>query len=164
MATAKITQKLDESLSRYAELGKQTKGFGLQNMEWNRRLALEKEMSRDPGAFRYLKIGYDESSNFLMFPAPTGIKVVAITSLWQIYLFSCRFTTWSPNKWSVKSAKAKMSGLWEWLCAELCPASPRNCRELLRQCNLCEASEFWVFDRVFLQRRGGSGEPESEVQ
>uniref|UniRef100_A0A915CQU2 peptidylprolyl isomerase n=1 Tax=Ditylenchus dipsaci TaxID=166011 RepID=A0A915CQU2_9BILA len=75
LRSAKIVKKLDESLQRYIELGKETKGFGLQNMEWNRRVALEREMSRDPAAFRYLKIGYDESSNFLYFPTPIGIKV-----------------------------------------------------------------------------------------
>lgn len=75
LATAKIVKRLDESLQRYIELGKEMKGFGLQNMEWNRRVALEKEMSRDPAAFRYLKIGYDESGNFLYYPSPIGIKV-----------------------------------------------------------------------------------------
>ena len=72
---AKILKKLDESLQRYIELGKETKGHGLQNVEWNRRVALEKELNRDPTAFRHLSITYDESSNFLIYPTPLGIRV-----------------------------------------------------------------------------------------
>ncbi|KAH7708278.1 cyclophilin-type peptidyl-prolyl cis-trans isomerase-15 [Aphelenchoides avenae] len=44
-------------------------------MEWNRRVATEKEMSRDPAAFRHLRVTFDESGNFLIYPTPLGIRV-----------------------------------------------------------------------------------------
>lgn len=49
--------------------------FGLPNMEWSRRVAAERELDRDPEAFRLLEIAFDESSNFLIYPTPLGIKV-----------------------------------------------------------------------------------------
>lgn len=51
------------------------RGHGLQNMEWNRRVAIEKEMSRDPASFRFLRVAFDESGNFLVYPTPLGIRV-----------------------------------------------------------------------------------------
>lgn len=52
------------------------RGFGLPNMEWNRRIAIEKELNRDPNAFRFVGTVYDESSNFLIYPTPVGINVI----------------------------------------------------------------------------------------
>ncbi|KAI1727510.1 cyclophilin type peptidyl-prolyl cis-trans isomerase/CLD domain-containing protein [Ditylenchus destructor] len=78
LKTAMILTRLNETLQRYVERGKETKGFGMQNMEWNRRIALEKELNKDPASFRYLRIAYDESSNFLIYPTPLGISVYNI--------------------------------------------------------------------------------------
>ena len=44
-------------------------------MEWNRRVALEKEMAREAGPQRYSRLTYDHSSNFLIYPTPLGINV-----------------------------------------------------------------------------------------
>ncbi|VDK70952.1 unnamed protein product [Gongylonema pulchrum] len=44
-------------------------------MEWNRRVALEKELDRDENTFQHLSICFDETSNFLIYPTPIGIKV-----------------------------------------------------------------------------------------
>lgn len=72
---SKILKKLDESLSCYNQKGKETMGFGLPNMEWNRRMAIEKDLNRDTDAFKFVKAIYDESSNFLIYPTPIGISV-----------------------------------------------------------------------------------------
>lgn len=45
-------------------------------MEWNRRIAIEKELNRDDDAFKFVKAVYDESSNFLIYPSPIGICVI----------------------------------------------------------------------------------------
>lgn len=50
----------------------------MQNMEWSRRIALEKDLNKDPTAFKHLQICYDESSNFLIYPTPIGLKVYNI--------------------------------------------------------------------------------------
>lgn len=44
-------------------------------MEWNRRVALEKEMGKDSNILRSIRITYDFSSNFLIYPTPLGINV-----------------------------------------------------------------------------------------
>ncbi|KAL3124066.1 hypothetical protein niasHT_004655 [Heterodera trifolii] len=80
LRSGKIIKKLDETLQRYIEMGKETKGNGLPAIEWNRRVALEKEMSRDPNALRFISITYDASSNFLIFPTPLGITVYNLVS------------------------------------------------------------------------------------
>lgn len=54
---------------------KLSRNYGLQNMEWNRRVALEKELDRDENTFQHLSICFDETSNFLIYPTPIGIKV-----------------------------------------------------------------------------------------
>ncbi|KAF7634070.1 hypothetical protein Mgra_00006488 [Meloidogyne graminicola] len=72
----KIIQKLDETIEKYIQMGNETKGNGLPAMEWTRRVALEKEMAtRDVNAFRYIKLIFDNSSNFIIYPTPLGINV-----------------------------------------------------------------------------------------
>lgn len=40
-------------------------------------MAVEKELNRESNAFRFVKVTYDESSNFLIYPTPIGITVCA---------------------------------------------------------------------------------------
>lgn len=49
-------------------------------MEWNRRIAMEKELSKDPSSFRFLNISYDFSGNFLIYPSILGIRVYNLIS------------------------------------------------------------------------------------
>ncbi|MFH4976620.1 hypothetical protein AB6A40_003329 [Gnathostoma spinigerum] len=71
----KLIKTINETLQSYVEQAKVNKNYGLQNMEWNRRVALEKELDRDDLTFRHTAICYDETSNFLIYPTPVGIKV-----------------------------------------------------------------------------------------
>jgi peptidylprolyl isomerase domain and WD repeat-containing protein 1 len=57
------------------------RGNGLPAMEWNRRVALEKEMARDPSVpLRHIRMAYDSSGNFLIYPTPLGINVYNLRS------------------------------------------------------------------------------------
>ncbi|KAI6179310.1 Cyclophilin-type peptidyl-prolyl cis-trans isomerase-15 [Aphelenchoides besseyi] len=51
------------------------KSHGLPTMEWNRRVALEKELNKSEAAFQHLKFTFDFSGNFLIYPTPLGISV-----------------------------------------------------------------------------------------
>ncbi|CAG9530922.1 unnamed protein product [Cercopithifilaria johnstoni] len=73
--TGKLMKVIDESLRSYVDQAVANKNYGLQNMEWSRRVALEKELDRDENAFQHLSICFDETSNFLIYPTPIGIKV-----------------------------------------------------------------------------------------
>lgn len=45
-------------------------------MEWHRRIALEREIEKSDETFRLINFCFDESSNFLIYPTPLGIKVI----------------------------------------------------------------------------------------
>uniref|UniRef100_A0A915PG71 peptidylprolyl isomerase n=1 Tax=Setaria digitata TaxID=48799 RepID=A0A915PG71_9BILA len=74
-ASGKLIKMIDETLRSYMDQAAANKNYGLQNMEWNRRVALEKELDRDENTFQHLSICFDETSNFLIYPTPIGIKV-----------------------------------------------------------------------------------------
>ncbi|VDK79317.1 unnamed protein product [Litomosoides sigmodontis] len=74
-ATGKLIKIIDETLRFYVDQAVANKNYGLQNMEWSRRVALEKELDRDENTFQHLSICFDETSNFLIYPTPIGIKV-----------------------------------------------------------------------------------------
>jgi peptidylprolyl isomerase domain and WD repeat-containing protein 1 len=50
------------------------------NMEWHRRIALEKELDKTPDAFRLITLAFDESSNFLLYATPLGVKVTNLVT------------------------------------------------------------------------------------
>ncbi|VDN95041.1 unnamed protein product [Brugia pahangi] len=74
-ASGKLIKVIDETMRFYIDQAAANKNYGLQNMEWNRRVALEKELDRDENTFQHLSICFDETSNFLIYPTPIGIKV-----------------------------------------------------------------------------------------
>ncbi|CAD5212795.1 unnamed protein product [Bursaphelenchus okinawaensis] len=73
--TGKVIKSMDETLNKYIEKAKDNKFHGLQNMEWNRRVALEKDLNKEEGVFNNLKMSFDFSGNFLIYPTPIGINV-----------------------------------------------------------------------------------------
>ncbi|VDL80938.1 unnamed protein product [Nippostrongylus brasiliensis] len=76
LPTGKLLKTIDETLSRYQSEAKEQRSYGLQNMEWNRRVALEKEMDKDKAnAFKNIKLCWDYSGYFVLYPSPVGIKV-----------------------------------------------------------------------------------------
>uniref|UniRef100_A0A915AK08 peptidylprolyl isomerase n=1 Tax=Parascaris univalens TaxID=6257 RepID=A0A915AK08_PARUN len=79
-SSGKLMKTIDETLQSYLEQAKLNKNFGLQNMEWNRRVALERELDRDENTFQHMSVCFDETSNFLIYPTPVGIKVINLYS------------------------------------------------------------------------------------
>ncbi|KAI6226175.1 Cyclophilin-type peptidyl-prolyl cis-trans isomerase-15, Bmcyp-15 [Aphelenchoides fujianensis] len=73
--SGRIVKTIDESLQTYIDQGKANKNHGLPSMEWNRRVALEKELSKSANAFQFLKFTFDFSGNYLIYPTPLGISV-----------------------------------------------------------------------------------------
>jgi hypothetical protein len=52
------------------------RGHNMPTMEWNRRIAFEKEMSRDAvDSFRFFEPTYDSTGNFLLYATPICINV-----------------------------------------------------------------------------------------
>ncbi|VDD92961.1 unnamed protein product [Enterobius vermicularis] len=78
--TGKLFKVIDETLQSYIDQAKLNKNFGIQNMEWNRRMALERELDRDETTFQHLVICFDETSNFLLYPTPVGVKVLNLVT------------------------------------------------------------------------------------
>ncbi|CAI5441756.1 unnamed protein product [Caenorhabditis angaria] len=72
----KITNTIDETTNKYHLEAKENKNYGLQHMEWSRRLASEKELDKDKkNSLKYFQMTFDFSGNFLLYPTPIGIKV-----------------------------------------------------------------------------------------
>ncbi|GMT14998.1 hypothetical protein PFISCL1PPCAC_6295 [Pristionchus fissidentatus] len=79
--SGKMSKIIDETLPKYIENGKTNRNFGLQSMEWNRRVAVERELDKDrSNSFRHATISYDLSGNFLLYPSITGIQVYNIVT------------------------------------------------------------------------------------
>nr|XP_018904781.1 PREDICTED: peptidylprolyl isomerase domain and WD repeat-containing protein 1 [Bemisia tabaci] len=73
--TGKLSLVLDESLQRFTEL--QQSKQQLPNMEFGRRMALERELEKT-GALNLNNLTFDESGYFLLYPTMLGIKVVNV--------------------------------------------------------------------------------------
>ncbi|KAE9415276.1 hypothetical protein Angca_008434, partial [Angiostrongylus cantonensis] len=76
LASGKQLNTIDETLNKYQTEAKDNRSYGLQNMEWNRRVALEKEMDKDrANSFKNVRLCWDYSGYFLLYPSPIGVKV-----------------------------------------------------------------------------------------
>jgi len=71
--TGKLYRVFDESLQFFTELQQNTPQ--LPNMEFGRRLAMERELEKMP-AFSLANALFDESGNFLLYATMMGIKVI----------------------------------------------------------------------------------------
>lgn len=72
-ASGKLVKVIDESLKRFTEM-KQSE-HSLSNMEFSKRMAVEKELQSSPFN-RQCSIIFDESNNFIFYSTMLGIKVV----------------------------------------------------------------------------------------
>ncbi|KAL1921120.1 uncharacterized protein VTP21DRAFT_10836 [Calcarisporiella thermophila] len=78
--TGKLIRKYDESLEANSEMQQAgTAVYRLDDMEFGRRLALERELSKSPQSATVNAV-FDESGHFIIYPSLLGIKVVNIHS------------------------------------------------------------------------------------
>lgn len=75
--TGKLKKVIDESLQQYTEL--QQSKQQLPNMEFGRRMAVEKEIDRNNG-MEYANVVFDETGHFLLYATMLGIKIVNLTT------------------------------------------------------------------------------------
>ncbi|XP_054279238.1 peptidylprolyl isomerase domain and WD repeat-containing protein 1-like [Macrosteles quadrilineatus] len=71
--TGKLTRVFDESLQRFSEL--QQKKQQLPNMEFGRRMAVERDLDKSD-SLRLSNLMFDESGYLLLYPTMLGVKVV----------------------------------------------------------------------------------------
>jgi len=71
--TGKLLRVFDESLQQLTQLQQTTPQ--LQNMEFGRRMAMERDLEKSD-AFRFERIIFDESSYFVIYPTLLGVKIV----------------------------------------------------------------------------------------
>ncbi|KAG8931090.1 hypothetical protein FRC01_001850 [Tulasnella sp. 417] len=75
--TGKLTRTYDESLTAIQEMQQAgTAIYKVDDMEFGRRLAVERELEKDERAWRTMNAVWDESGNFVIYPTLLGIKVV----------------------------------------------------------------------------------------
>jgi peptidylprolyl isomerase domain and WD repeat-containing protein 1 len=79
-ADAKMIRKYDESMETVAEMQQAgTLPHKMDDMEFGRRMAFEKEMGKSPQRSTLNAI-FDESGNFILYPSLIGIKIVNIVT------------------------------------------------------------------------------------
>ncbi|CAG8670190.1 15016_t:CDS:10, partial [Gigaspora rosea] len=79
-STGKLTRKYDESLTVMGEMQQAgTTVYKLDDMEFGRRLAVERELEKTQQA-NTMNAVFDESGNFVIYPTLLGIKVVNLTT------------------------------------------------------------------------------------
>lgn len=73
--TGKLTRTYDESLTAIQEMQQAgTAIYKVDDMEFGRRLAVERELEKDERAWRTMNAVWDESGNFVIYPTLLGIK------------------------------------------------------------------------------------------
>ncbi|CCA72530.1 probable cyclophilin E [Serendipita indica DSM 11827] len=81
LLSGKKTRVYDESLQAIQDMQQAgTAVYKVEDMEFGRRLAVEREIEEDEVASRSMNAVWDESSNFILYPTLLGIKVVNIVS------------------------------------------------------------------------------------
>ncbi|KAG9126634.1 hypothetical protein FRC07_002647 [Ceratobasidium sp. 392] len=80
--TGKMTRRYDESLTAIQEMQQAgTSAHKLDDMEFGRRLAVEREIEKDPRVLASISAVWDESGTLVLYPTLVGIKVVnAVTN------------------------------------------------------------------------------------
>ena len=84
-----MIRKYDESLQAIQEMQQAgTAVYRVEDMEFGRRLAIEKEIDADEHALATMNAVWDESGNFVIYPTLLGIKGKLDVSLllWRWYL------------------------------------------------------------------------------
>lgn len=71
-ASGRLVKTLDETLKTASDT--QQERALLSNMEFGRRVAVERELEK-AGMLRYSNLVFDDSGNFLLYPTLLGIKV-----------------------------------------------------------------------------------------
>ena len=71
-----MTRVIDESIQHYTELQQKK---ALPNMEFNRRVAMEKEVEKTD-SLHFTRLTFDESGHFLLVPTMIGIKVINLVT------------------------------------------------------------------------------------
>ncbi|CAE6523014.1 unnamed protein product [Rhizoctonia solani] len=75
--TGKMTRRYDESLTAIQEMQQAgTASHRLDDMEFGRRLAVEREIEKDPRVLSTISAVWDESGTMVLYPTLVGIKVV----------------------------------------------------------------------------------------
>jgi len=73
--TGKLYRAYDESMSAVQAMQQAgTAIYKLDDMEFGRRLAVERELEKDAKAGATMNVVWDESANFLIYPSMLGIK------------------------------------------------------------------------------------------
>ncbi|KAI9223266.1 peptidyl-prolyl cis-trans isomerase cyp15 [Blastocladiella britannica] len=80
-ATGKLYRKYDESLAVVAEMQQAgTAAKKIDDMEFGRRMAMERELEANAQASRYVNAVFDASSTFVLYATPLGVKIVHVAA------------------------------------------------------------------------------------
>lgn len=120
-----MTRKYDESLQAIQEMQQAgTAVYHVDDMEFGRRLAVEKELEADEKARSAENAVWDESGNFILYPNLLGIKGVNGLSLFFVReLMECAVVNVTTNKVVRLLGKDETA---RWLNLSLYQGAPSN--------------------------------------
>ena len=79
--SGKLFREYNENLADYHESQKNPLyKFRIDDIDFGRRMAVERELSKDEHTNAYYNLLFDESSNFIMYSTPLGIKLINIVT------------------------------------------------------------------------------------
>ncbi|KAK1924722.1 peptidyl-prolyl cis-trans isomerase [Papiliotrema laurentii] len=159
--TAKLARTYDESLTAIMEMQQAgTAVYQLDDMDFGRRLALDRELERDEsgpgGALRTANAVWDESGNFLLYPTMLGIKVINTVTNKVVRVLGKEETLRFLNLSLYQGAPAKKGFTTLAMAASANPLlQEKATRDPHLFCTAYKRSRFYLFGKGGEEAKGG---------
>ncbi|CAG7853065.1 Peptidyl-prolyl cis-trans isomerase cyp15 Short=PPIase cyp15; AltName: Full=Cyclophilin cyp15; AltName: Full=Rotamase cyp15 [Serendipita indica DSM 11827] len=149
LLSGKKTRVYDESLQAIQDMQQAgTAVYKVEDMEFGRRLAVEREIEEDEVASRSMNAVWDESSNFILYPTLLGIKVVNIVSNKVVRILGKEESTRWLNLSLYQGAPAKKGLTTAAMAASANPLlAERGVRDPTLFCTAYKKNRFYMFTR-----------------
>ncbi|KAJ2159785.1 Peptidyl-prolyl cis-trans isomerase cyp15 [Coemansia sp. RSA 552] len=144
-ATGKLHRVYDESASASNAIQRsdESRRFRLDDMEFGRRLVVEKELLGSP-AGKHINTAFDDSGQFLMFASLFGIKVVNLAANKVVRVLGkpepLRFVNIALAQGPPEHASARLD-----LAASANPSASRACSDPILFCTAFKRNRFYMF-------------------
>ncbi|KZP01316.1 peptidyl-prolyl cis-trans isomerase [Calocera viscosa TUFC12733] len=158
--TGKMTRKYDESLAAIQEMQQAgTAIYKVDDMEFGRRLAVERELEKDVRAVSTVNAIWDETGNFILYATLLGIKVVNVVTNRVVRLLGKDETARWLNLSIYQGAPQKKGFVTVAMAASANPIlNAKEVRDPTLFCTGYKRARFCMFGRVEPEDVKGQGD------
>ncbi|EJU03203.1 peptidyl-prolyl cis-trans isomerase [Dacryopinax primogenitus] len=158
--TGKMVRKYDESLSAIQEMQQaETAVSKVEDMEFGRRLAAERELEKDVKAAATANAVWDESGNFVLYATLLGIKVINIVTNRVVRLLGKDETLRWLNLSLYQGAPEKKGFVTAAMAASANPIlEAKETRDPTLFCTAFKRGRFYMFGRLEPEEVKGQGD------